>query len=33
MADPITVAQLPITREMHDCITKIMQRVANEINS
>jgi DNA-binding transcriptional MerR regulator len=33
MADPDAVADLPITREMFDCITKIIKRVANEMHS
>ena len=33
MADPDTVAKLPITREMYDRIVKIIQRVNNEIDS
>jgi MerR family transcriptional regulator, thiopeptide resistance regulator len=33
MADPDTVAKLPITREMYDCIARIMQRVNDEIQS
>jgi len=32
MADPDTVAKLPITREMYDCIVKIVQRVNSEIH-
>jgi hypothetical protein len=31
MADPDTLADLPITREMYDCLVKIVQRLNGEI--